>query len=86
MRVGFAFGLCIVLLSLCAGDRGLPAVWKARRDARQIAGDIAALKAENRRLRERAQALREDARTIELVARETLGLARAGEIVVVRRR
>ena len=69
MRVGFAFGLCIMLLSLITSDRGFPAVSKARRQARQIAGDIAALKTENKVLRERAQALREDARTIELVAR-----------------
>jgi cell division protein FtsB len=71
---------------MAAGERGLPAVWKARRQAQTVARDIAALKAENATLRARAQALRADARTIELEARETLGLARAGEIVVLRRR
>jgi cell division protein FtsB len=79
-----AFGLCIMLMNLFAGDRGLPAMWKSRQQAQLIARDIAALRAENATLRGRAQALREDARTIELVARETLGLTRPGEIVVLR--
>lgn len=86
MRVGIAVGLCIILLSVSAGDRGLPAIWKARREAQLIAADIAALKTTNRALRARAQALRDDPRTIERVARETLGLAGTGEFVVVRRR
>jgi cell division protein FtsB len=86
MRVAFAFGICIMLLSLFAGERGFPAIWKAHREAQQIERDIAALKADNTALRERVQALREDGRTIELIARETLGLAHPGEMVVVRRR
>ena len=85
MRWIVAFGLCIGLLSMSAGDRGLPAVWKARRQAQTIAHDIAALRAENALLRARAQALRQDPRTIEIEARDTLGLARAGEVVVLRR-
>jgi cell division protein FtsB len=47
---------------------------------------IAALREENARLKARAEALRTDAPTIEAVARETLGLARADEIVVTRPR
>ena len=85
MRWIVAFGSCIGLLSTATGDRGLPAVWKARGQAQTIARDIAALRAENAALRARVQALRGDARTIELEARETLGLARADEIVVLRR-
>jgi len=86
MRLVFAFGLCLMLMNLFAGDRGLPALLNARRQAQQIARDIEALRAENATLRGRAQALREDARTIELVARELLGLARPGEVVVMQRR
>ena len=85
MRWIVAFGLCIGLLSMAAGDRGLPAVWKARRQAQSIARDIRLLRAENAALRARAQALREDARAIEIEARATLGFARAGEVVVLRR-
>ena len=86
MRALFAFGLCLMLMNLFAGDRGLPALLNARRQAQLIARDIEVLKAANATLRGRAQALREDPRTIELVAREVLGLARPGEVVVMQRR
>ena len=82
MRWMVAFGLCMGLLNMGAEDRGLPALFKARREARGIARDISALRTENARLRTRADLLRRDPRTIELVARERFGLARAGEIVV----
>jgi cell division protein FtsB len=84
MRWLIAFGLCIGLLSIVAGDRGLPALRKARRDTQTVALEIAALKAENAALRARAEALRHDPRAIEMVARENLGMARAGEIVIRR--
>lgn len=80
-----AFGLCIILMTMFAGERGLPAVFKARRDARELAGRIAAIRAENADLKARAEALRSDPRTIERVARETLGFARADELVVTGR-
>jgi cell division protein FtsB len=85
MRVVVAFGLCVMLMSLFAGQRGLPAVWAARRQAAALAREIGMLKAENATLRERAQALRDDRGTIEIAAREALGLARRGELVVRRR-
>jgi len=84
MKVAVAFGLCIGLLSISVGDRGLPAVFKARRQAAAIAREIGALRATNAALRARVLALRDDPRAIEAVARETLGLARRGEIVIVR--
>ena len=77
MRWIVAFGLCIGLLSMTAGDRG-PALLRAHQQAQAIAREIAALKAENAALRARAEGLRHDARTIALVARETLGMARPG--------
>jgi cell division protein FtsB len=80
-----AFGLCIILMSMFAGERGLPAVFKARRDARELAQRIAAIRAENAGLKARADALRTDPAAIERVARETLGFARADELVVTGR-
>lgn len=82
MKSIVAFGLCIILMSMFAGDRGLPAVFKARRDARELAQRIAAIRAENAGLRARADALRTDPATIERVARDTLGFARPDELVV----
>jgi cell division protein FtsB len=86
MKSVVAFGLCLVLFSLFAGDRGLPALMRAREEANALSARIAALRLENVRLRARAEALRSDAATIEAVARESLGLARADEIVVTRPR
>ncbi len=80
-----AFGVCILLLNLFAGDRGLEAVLHARGREAALARDIAALRADNAALRARAAALRDDPRAIEIAARETLGLVRPGEIVLVRR-
>lgn len=79
-----AFGLCVMLMGLFAGERGLPAVWKARRQAEALAREIGMLRAENATLRQRARALRDDAPAIEHAARESLGLARRGELVVRR--
>jgi cell division protein FtsB len=84
MRWMVALGFCIGILNVVAEDRGLPALLKARRQAREIEAGIAALRVENAALRARAAALRHDPRAIELVAREQLGLTRAGEIVVFR--
>lgn len=82
MKSVVAFGLCIILMSIFAGDRGLPAVFQARRDAQELSRRIAAIRAENTHLKARAEALRTDPATIEWVARETLGFARPDELVV----
>jgi cell division protein FtsB len=82
MKSIVAFGLCIILMSMFAGERGLPAVFKARSDARELSQRIAAIRAENASLKVRAAALKTDPAAIERVARETLGFARADELVV----
>lgn len=82
MKFVVPFGFCIILMSMFAGDRGLPAVFKARRDARELSRQIAAIRAENADLEARAEALRTDRGAIERVARETLGFARPDELVV----
>jgi len=86
MRSVAAFGLCLVLFTLFTGDNSLPALLRARRDAGTLTLQISALRAENARLKARAEALRNDASTIEAEARETLGLARPDEVVVTRSR
>ena len=70
MRFGVAFGLCIVLLTMFAGDRGLPAVFKARRQAHALTRELAALRDQNAALRGRVVALGNDPDAIEAVARE----------------
>jgi len=84
MRPVVAFGVCLLLFGLFGDDHGVRAMIQARRDARALASQIAALRAENALLRQRADALRRDPAVIESVARETLGMARPGEIVITR--
>jgi len=82
MRSAIAFGVCLLLFGLFGDDHGVRAMIQARRDARVLASQVAALRAENGVLRERVEALRRDPAAIEAVARETLGFVRPGEILV----
>jgi len=86
MKTAVAFALCLILFTMFAGDNGIQALLRARRDARTLAVEIADLKKENDRLRASAEALRNDPRAIEIVARETLGFARPDEVVVIKPR
>ncbi len=63
------------------GDRGVLQLLARRERADALAGEIDELRAENGRLAAEIAALRSDPRAIERVAREELGLARAGETV-----
>ena len=81
MKVAVAFGLCVILFT-AFNDRGLPALMKARRQSAELTAEIARMRVVNARLRARAELLRSDGGTIERLARETLGLARADELVV----
>jgi cell division protein FtsB len=85
MKIGVAFGICIIFFTIGA-DRSVPALLKARRDARELMAQIVALRWQNARLRARAEALRSDPATIERTARELLGFARKDELVVLRDR
>ena len=65
------------------GDRGLLHLMSQRERAEQLQLEIDDLRAENARLAAEIEALRRDPRAIERLAREELGLARAGEMVFV---
>ena len=81
-----AFGVCLLLFGLFGDEHGVRAMLQVRRDASALASRIAALRAENAVLRQRADALRRDPAVIEAAARETLGMVRPGEILVSRSR
>jgi cell division protein FtsB len=83
MRLTVAFGICVLLFGLFGDDHGLRAMLQARRETRVLRARIAALKLENAALRRQAEALRNDPDAIESAARETLGLIRPGELVVL---
>jgi cell division protein FtsB len=73
----------VLLLNALLGDQSLFAAIKSRENLRRAAQDLAEVKNENSALRAQAYRLREDPATLELVARQELGLARPGEILVV---
>jgi cell division protein FtsB len=76
------FGV-MLLLDALLGDQSLLATIKSREQMRRTAQELRELKDENVALRAEAQRLREDPVTLELVARQDLGLARPGEILIV---
>lgn len=63
------------------GDKGVLQVWEQRERTAELERQVDALRLENARLAEEIRALRSDARTLERLAREQLGLARPGETV-----
>ncbi len=73
----------IVVVNGLIGDRGLLAMVQARRQNDELARTIARERAENARLREEAQRLRDDPTAIEEIARRELGLIRPGERVFI---
>ena len=83
VRRAVVFAICVLLADAIFGDRGLAQTLRARHEYAQAAATLASLRQENARLRERARRLQNDPAAIEAVARETLGLIRPGEILVV---
>lgn len=70
------------ILNAFFGERGVLGLMEARRDYRALLLEIDALETENQRLADEIHALRTDPFVIERRAREVLGMASPGEIVV----
>ena len=77
------FVAVLIVVNGLVGDRGLLAMLRARREYDELAAQIARQRAENSRLRDRAQRLRDDPAAIEEVARRELGLIKPGEKVFI---
>jgi len=73
----------VIVLDALAGDRGLLAMLRVRREYRELAATVARDRAENARLGEQARRLREDPAAVEEVARRELGLIKPGEKVFI---
>jgi len=77
------FAAVVLIVDALVGERGLVATTRARRTSDELATRVERVRRENAQLRETARRLREDPGTIESVARDTLGLIRPGEVLVV---
>ena len=76
------FAASVLLVNGLIGERGLMETLRARRAYAAAQHELVLLRQRNDVLREYARRLRNDPATIESVAREELGLVRAGEILV----
>ena len=85
--LNYALGfVCIVLVvDALVGDKGLLDTIRARRQYAVLAADLARKRDENAHLRDKIRRLNNDPATIESLAREELGLIRAGEVVFILR-
>ena len=83
IRLAIVFVGCVILFDAVFGDRGFFQMRKSRQDLMRAEQEIAGLKQQNAALRINVQRLEHDPATLELVAREELGLLRRGEILVV---
>lgn len=72
-----------LLANAIVGDRGLLATRAAKRTAVALETEIQRIQQENSALRERANALRTDPKAIEDAARDSLGLMREGELLIL---
>ena len=72
-----------IVVDALVGERGLVAMQHARHEYDRLSAAIAQQRAENVRLRDTAQRLREDPAAIEEIARRELGLIKPGERVFI---
>ena len=75
------FVVSVLVANAVIGERGLLASRTASQAKQQLAADIAALRAENDRLRIESRGLQSDPSAIEAAARQDLGLIRPGEVI-----
>ena len=77
------FVTCVLALDALVGQEGLAQTARARRESKAAQVALAKIRNENAGLHEQIRRLRDDASTIEALAREDLGLIRPGEILFV---
>lgn len=79
VRYVLALVTIILIVDAIVGEKGLLALFQARRQYQAVEAALVEVRANNEHLREEARRLREDASAIEELARRELGLIRPGE-------
>ncbi len=64
------------------GTHGFLAMRRTQKEIDRLRADLAKLNEDNRQLADQVKALRSDPKLIEKIARDELGLARRGEIII----
>ena len=77
-------GFCVfgLLLHDIFGAHGYLAMRRTKRDMERVQGEIARLNKENAELSQEVKALKSDPHKIESIARDELGLAKPGEVII----
>ena len=77
-------GLCVFGLFLhdIFGTHGFLAMRRTRQEIERVQGEIARLNKENTELSQEVKALKSDPHKIESIARDELGLAKPGEVII----
>jgi cell division protein FtsB len=78
-RLVLGFVTIVLVIDAIVGEKGLLALLKARRDFESVEQALDRSRRENAELRDHARRLRDDAATIEEIARRELGLIKPGE-------
>jgi cell division protein FtsB len=77
------FVTLVLVIDALVGEKGLMESMRARRQYREVAASLDAIRRENARMREEVRRLKEDPAAIESLAREELGLIRQDEILFI---
>jgi cell division protein FtsL len=77
-------GICVFGLFLhdIFGTHGFLAMRRTRQEIERVQGEIARLNRENTELSQEVKALKSDPHKIESIARDELGLAKPGEVII----
>jgi len=81
IRHGLIFLTFVIVVDAIAGEKGLLALFQARREYAALERSLERARTENADLREQARRLREEPSAVEDQARRQLGLIKPGEVV-----
>jgi cell division protein FtsB len=83
IHVLLIFVTLVLVIDSLVGEKGLMESMRARRQYREVAASLEAIRHENARMREEVRRLKEDPAAIESLAREELGLIRQDEVLFI---
>lgn len=83
VRYVLAFVTVVLVIDAVVGEKGVLALFEARREYQALEQSLLRVQTENAQLREEARRLREDPDAIEELARRELGLIKPGETLFI---
>jgi len=81
-RMLLALAILLLLAHDIFGTHGFLAMRRTQKEIDRLRADLAKLNEDNHELAEQMKSLRSDPRLIEKIARDELGLARPGEVII----